>query len=70
MSNFKCEHCGENIIDSPRGYITGCSHYPLSGPNKKKSAWATTYYKELAKGYDHGWAAHASDEYCKRYSKK
>ena len=28
MSNFTCEHCGANICDSPRGYVTGCEHYP------------------------------------------
>lgn len=27
MSNFACEHCGANICDSPRGYVTGCEHY-------------------------------------------
>ena len=27
MSDFTCEHCGANICDSPRGYVTGCEHY-------------------------------------------
>ena len=27
MSNFLCEHCGTEIIDSEQGYITGCEHY-------------------------------------------
>ena len=29
MSNFKCEKCGKDIIDSQTGYINGCEHYPL-----------------------------------------
>lgn len=28
MSNFSCEKCGAECIDSHRGYITGCEHYP------------------------------------------
>jgi len=28
MSNFKCEKCGVNIMDSSEGYIRGCVHYP------------------------------------------
>ena len=28
MSNFVCEKCGKQCIDSPLGYITGCEHYP------------------------------------------
>ena len=28
MSSFKCEICGMTCIDTPKGYITGCSHYP------------------------------------------
>ena len=30
MSNFICEKCGKEIIDSPDGYVTGCEHYPVS----------------------------------------
>jgi hypothetical protein len=30
VSSFVCEHCGEEIIDSLQGYITGCPHYPLN----------------------------------------
>jgi hypothetical protein len=30
MSNFACEHCGANICDSLRGYVTGCEHYPMA----------------------------------------
>ena len=29
MSHFHCEHCGALIADSPRGYVTGCEHYPV-----------------------------------------
>jgi hypothetical protein len=28
MSNFICEHCGTECIDTEMGYITGCIHYP------------------------------------------
>lgn len=28
MSNFKCEKCGADCLDSDRGYTTGCEHYP------------------------------------------
>lgn len=28
MSNFKCEKCGAEIIDSEVGYVSGCEHYP------------------------------------------
>lgn len=68
MGNFACEECGKHIIDSPRGYITGCKHYPLSGKNKVKSAWAETYHLNLSKGYDHGYAAYMADQYCDKRS--
>ena len=29
MSNFYCEICGTAILDSGRGFTTGCQHYPL-----------------------------------------
>lgn len=28
MSNFYCEKCGIPVIDSNKGYIAGCKHYP------------------------------------------
>lgn len=28
MSNFICEKCGAICSDTPKGYITGCKHYP------------------------------------------
>jgi hypothetical protein len=31
MSSFICEFCGKEIIDSPKGYITECEHYPKGG---------------------------------------
>ncbi len=31
MSHFYCSECGALISDSPRGYISGCPHYPLEG---------------------------------------
>lgn len=39
MSNFKCEHCGTDCIDSPRGYVIGCEHYP---PDAKKQVIDTS----------------------------
>lgn len=29
MSHFTCDKCGKPIIDSPKGYVTGCEHYPM-----------------------------------------
>ena len=28
MSSFTCEKCGKEIIDSHKGYVTACEHYP------------------------------------------
>jgi len=28
MSSFYCEYCGEAIIDTPKGYVTACKHFP------------------------------------------
>lgn len=28
MSNFICDKCGKSCIDSPKGYVSGCEHYP------------------------------------------
>lgn len=33
MSNFVCEQCGAEILDTPTGYTTGCPHYPLETLN-------------------------------------
>lgn len=29
VSNFSCEKCGAICSDSPKGYVTGCEHYPV-----------------------------------------
>jgi hypothetical protein len=29
MSNFTCEICGTQILDSSNGFITECIHWPL-----------------------------------------
>jgi len=29
MSSFTCEHCGTDILDTEKGYITECEHYPF-----------------------------------------
>ena len=50
MSNFNCEHCGAACIDSPRGYVTGCEHYPADIPPSqvRRCPWcnsaANAYY--------------------------
>ena len=28
MSNFHCDKCGAYCEDSPRGFTSGCEHYP------------------------------------------
>ena len=33
MANFQCEICKTDILDSPEGYTTGCSHYPKDVSN-------------------------------------
>ncbi len=40
MSNFLCEHCHAEIIDSDEGYVTGCDHYPIIGGDKP-SSWCS-----------------------------
>lgn len=50
MSSFTCEICGAQILDTEKGYITGCEHYPLMGgavSNKNK-----TEILELLDGID------------------
>lgn len=29
MSSFYCPKCQKLIQDTPRGYITGCEHFPI-----------------------------------------
>lgn len=44
MSNFQCEKCGTICYDTPKGYVTGCQHYPAD--------WVLlTELKEHIKGY-------------------
>lgn len=38
MSHFICPECGAHIVDSPRGYLSGCSHYPMESRNHRLSA--------------------------------
>jgi hypothetical protein len=37
MSNFICERCGVTQVDSDRGYVAGCAHYP---PDHKRMVTA------------------------------
>lgn len=46
MSNFKCEQCGADCIDSPAGYITGCKHYPVGKLNYEKKNMKYIYTTE------------------------
>jgi len=34
MSNFICEKCGVYCMDTPRGYVSGCEHYPPDAPTR------------------------------------
>lgn len=49
MSSFNCEHCGKAIIDTQRGYVTECPHYPLDTPQRKV---AGKYYPFIEEDYD------------------
>lgn len=40
MSSFNCGSCNKQLIDTPRGYITGCVHYP-------KDQGAIDYYIDV-----------------------
>lgn len=33
MSSFNCEHCGAACIDTDKGYVSGCKHYPIDADN-------------------------------------
>ena len=39
MSSFDCEKCGAPIIDTPKGYVTECEHYPLDLKKSRKVWW-------------------------------
>lgn len=54
MSNFICEECGTEILDSPIGYTTGCEHHPLDHMlnyerQRMKAGMRDDYLEELAK---------------------
>lgn len=65
MSSFRCETCQTPIIDTPKGYVTGCEHYPLIN-----GAWGKIYYQHLRRGHGNGPAAYAADAYCAKAVKK
>lgn len=43
MSSFCCEHCGAVCMDSPRGYVNGCEHYPPDITEDKDGADDSQY---------------------------
>jgi len=47
MSNFVCEHCGEAIIDTPTGYITGCKHYPIGSKGDVEGEAFSKFLEEM-----------------------
>lgn len=49
MSSFNCEHCGKAIIDTQRGYVTECPHYPLDNVQCKV---AGKYYPFIDEDYE------------------
>ena len=63
MSSYYCEHCGAAIIDSPKGYVTGCEHWPMG----KYSGWNHVYHEALERGYTNDEAIRAADDYCRRF---
>ena len=36
MSSMNCPYCGLLCSDTPKGYCTGCIHYPPDGSYKNK----------------------------------
>jgi hypothetical protein len=38
MSHFICDKCGAECIDSPKGYIRGCVHYPSEIYDRRETA--------------------------------
>lgn len=43
MSNFICEYCGANIVDSGRVYVTGCEHYPMESEAIMETDWTSAF---------------------------
>ena len=60
MSNFTCEHCGANIYDTPRGYVTGCEHYPMICV---ELAALAKDQEPLGAEFEAVWDAHTDDLY-------
>jgi len=60
MSNFACEHCGANICDFPRGYVTGCEHYPMICVELAALAKAQ---EPLGAEFEAVWDAHVDEMY-------
>lgn len=36
MSSFNCKQCGTDIVDTERGYVTECPHYPITVRSNKQ----------------------------------
>jgi gamma-glutamylcyclotransferase (GGCT)/AIG2-like uncharacterized protein YtfP len=51
MSNFQCEKCGIICYDSPKGYVTGCEHYPLDKVYKVSKMTKVAVYGTLRQGF-------------------
>ena len=53
MSNFNCEICGKEQIDSDHGFVSGCQHHP---PEHKR--FVNVHFggdKYATAFYDNGW---------------
>lgn len=61
MSNFICEYCGANIIDSDHGYVTGCEHYPMEVEPPRKTSWSVAF-NMLVAGFEEKMLQESSDD--------
>lgn len=43
MSSFKCEICHKDIIDTAKGYVTECPHYPIEKIKNKLRTMVKKY---------------------------
>ena len=50
MSHCTCEHCGAILTDSPRGYVTGCVHYPADIQMESESNMKTEHFSNCCRG--------------------
>jgi|GEM_PF-1441667 len=50
MSNFICEKCGAICQDTPKGYVTGCSHYP---PDRPIKGFGMTFMNGIIRRWHH-----------------